>query len=386
MPFARAAMLVAAVALAAVGLSGHSRKPPSDVQLNQAVGAYRFDDGRIAALFIEPFGKSLRIIDYDSGAMRQLERRSGDEFVAGPRLGATRPIESRLRLVRDSAGKVVAFQWNGVRANRIPLTVSRVAFKSGDARLVGKLVRPRGAGPFPAVVVVPGSVKATRDTYDLWSYFFAAHGFAVLSHDKRGVGDSTGKYHEFPSQANVRQLAGDALAAVAWLGQRADVDPRRIGLSGGSQAGWIVPLAASQSSDVAFAALQSAPAMSVGRQRAYAELTVNGAREPPPTDAEIQSVLDAHPDAGFDPRAAIGALRIPTLWQYGDVDKRQYTPESVAILTEAAPSATVRVYPGGAHSLRATTNGLITEERATTGFVPGLFRELAEWLSLRAAP
>lgn len=386
MPLSRAAMLVAVVALAAVGLSGHSRKPTSEAKLQQAVGAYRFEDGRVAALFIEPFGKSLRIVDYDSGLMRQLERRSGEEFVAGPRLGATRPVESRLRLVHDASGKIIGLAWNGRRATRIPLIVSRVAFKSGSARLVGKLVKPRRVGPFPAVIVVPGSVKATRDTYDLWSYFFAAHGFAVLSHDKRGVGDSTGRYHEFPSQANVRQLAADALAAVAWLRQRTDVDPSRIGLSGGSQAGWIVPLAASESADIAFATLQSAPAMSVGRQRAYAALTVNGAREPPPTDSEIHAALDGQPDAGFDPRAAIGALRIPSLWQYGDVDKRQYTPESVAILTEAAPSATVRVYLGAAHSLRVTTDGLITEERATTGFVPGLFRDLAEWLLLRTAP
>jgi pimeloyl-ACP methyl ester carboxylesterase len=126
--------------------------------------------------------------------------------------------------------------------------------------------------------------------------------------------------------------------------------------------------------------------MSVGRQRAYAGVTVNGVREPPATEEEIHSVLDAHPDAGFDPREAIASLRIPTLWQYGDVDKRQYTPESVAILAQAAPGATVRVYPGGAHSLRLTSNGLVSEERTTTGFVPGVFNDLAAWLSLRAAP
>jgi uncharacterized protein len=385
-PVARAAVLVAAAALAAVGLSGRSEQPANVGSLQAAVGAYRFADGDVVALFIEPFGTALRYIDYESGSMRQLERQFPDAFVAGPRLGATRPVELRVRLVRDATGNVVALQRNGLRATRIPLSTSRVAFASGTARLVGKLVRPRGAGPFPAVVIVPGSVKATRDTYDLWSFFFAAHGFAVLSHDKRGVGDSTGKYHETPSQANIRQLAGDALAAVAWLRQRVDVDPGRVGLSGGSQAGWIIPLAASQSADVAFVALQSAPAMSVGRQRAYAGLTVNGVREPPPTDAEIHSVLDSHPDAGFDPRAAIASLRIPTLWQYGDVDKRQYTPESVAILADAAPDATIHVYAGGAHSLRLTTAGLVSEERATTGFVPQLFNDLAAWLSLRAAP
>jgi len=46
----------------------------------------------------------------------------------------------------------------------------------------------------------------------------------------------------------------------------------------------------------------------------------------------------------------------------------------------AAPNATVRIYPGGAHSLRATANGLISEERDTTGFVSGLFVDLAAWL------
>ena len=386
MPLARAAVLVAAVALAAVGLSGHSRKPVSDAQLQQAVGAYRFADGSVAALFIEPFGTSLRIVDYESGAMRQLAQVSLDAFVGGARLLETSPVQLHVRLVRNAGGQIVALRRNAQRATRIPLRVVPVTIQSGDARLVGKLMRPAGAGPFPAVVLVAGSVKATRDTYDLWGLFFAAHGFAVLSLDKRGVGQSTGSFNESPDEANLQRLAGDTLAGVAWLRRRADIDPQRIGLSGGSQAGWIIVLAASQSSDVAFAALQSGPAMSVGRQRAYAAVTVNGKREPPPTETDVRAALASIGDDGFDPKPAIRALRIPTLWQYGDVDKRQYTPESLAILNDAASRATVKVYPGGAHSLRATTNGLISEERDTTGFVPGVFTDLAAWLSLRAAP
>jgi dienelactone hydrolase len=247
-------------------------------------------------------------------------------------------------------------------------------------------MRPPGAGPFPAVVLVPGSVRATRDTYDLWGLFFASQGFAVLSHDKRGVGESTGSFDKSPAESNLQRLAGDALAGVAWLGRRADIDRSRIGLSGGSQAGWIIPLAASQSGDVAFAALQSGPAMSVGRQAAYTALTVNGAQVPPPTDVQIHAALDGLPDSGFDPKPAIRSLRIPTIWQYGSVDKRQYTPESVAILADVAPDAVVRVYTGGAHSLRVTTDGLISEERDTTGFVPGLFVDLAAWLKTTLAP
>lgn len=374
-----------AAALVAVGVSGAVGRvsPKPSPQLQRAVGAYRFADGTVAALFIEPFGTSLRIVDYESGAMRQLAQVSRDGFLGGPRLLDTSPVQLRVQLVRNAGGQIVALKRNGQRATRTPLRVTPVTFQSGDARLGGKLMRPAGAGPFPAVVLVAGSVKATRDTYDLWGLFFAAHGFAVLSLDKRGVGQSTGSFNESADEPNLQRLAGDVLAGVAWLRQRADIDPRRIGLSGGSQAGWIIALAASQSSDVAFAALQSGPAMSVGRQRAYAALTVNGNREPPPTETDIRAALASIGDDGFDPRPAIRALRIPTLWQYGDVDKRQYTPESVAILSEAAPSATVRVYPGGAHSLRATTNGLISEERDTTGFVPGLFVDLAEWLQAR---
>jgi dienelactone hydrolase len=379
---ARLAATIVAAALVAVAVSGAGGRvnPKPSPDLQRAVGAYRFADGTVAGLFIEPFGRSLRIVDYESGAMRQLAQVSRDEFLGGPRLLETSPVQVRVKLVRNADGRVVALRRNGQRATRIPLRVQPVTYQSGDVRLGGKLMRPPGAGPFPAVVLVPGSVKATRDTYDLWSLFFAAHGFAVLSQDKRGVGASTGSFDESADEANLQRLAGDVLAGVALLRRRADIDPSRIGLSGGSQAGWIMALAASQSSDVAFAAFQSGPAMSVGRQRAYAALTVNGKREPPPTDTDIRAALSGVADDGFDPKTAIRALRIPTIWQYGDVDKRQYTPESVAILADAASSATVRVYPGGAHSLRATANGLISEERDTTGFVPGLFVDLAAWL------
>ena len=386
MPRARVVATIAvAAAFVAVAVSGAVTRvaPKPSPQLQRAVGAYRFADGTVAALFVEPFGTSLRMVDYGTGAMRQLVQVSRDEFVGGPRLLDTSPVQLHIKLVRNAGGQIVAFRRDGARATRIPLRVTPVRFASTDATIAGKLMRPAGAGPFPAIVLVPGSVKATRDTYDLWGLFFAAHGFAVLSQDKRGVGQSTGSFNESPDEANLQRLAGDVLAGVGFLRHRTDVDPHRIGLSGGSQAGWIVVLAASQSTDVAFTALQSGPAMSVGRQRAYAALTVNGKREPPPTDTEIRQALAGVADDGFDPKPIIRALKIPTLWQYGDVDKRQYTPESVAILADAAPTATVKVYPGGAHSLRATTNGLIAEERDTTGFVPGLFADLAAWIEAR---
>lgn len=356
-------------------------EPAGDLQ--QAAGLYRFADGSVVSLYVEPLGTHLRILDYGSGEMRQLWQVSHDAFVGGPRLLAPWPVQARVDLLRDAAGRVVALRRNGREADRLPLLVEPARFRDGAVRLVGKLMRPPGPGPFPAVVLVAGSERATRNTFDLWGLFFASRGFAVLSYDKRGVGQSSGRFVAFPSRANVSHLADDAVAAAAWLRRQTGVDPRRIGLSGGSQAGWIIPLAATRSRDVAFAAIQSGPAMSVGRERGYSAVTGNGSVVPPPSRAQIEAALATRGDAGFDPRPALKALRIPVLWQLGGVDKRQYTPETVANLDAIAAQGhdfTTRIYPGGAHSLRETRHGLISEELLASGFAPGLFSDLAAWL------
>jgi len=53
----------------------------------------------------------------------------------------------------------------------------------------------------------------------------------------------------------------DVAAAVQLLQARPDIDPRRVGLHGMSQGGWIAPLAAKRAPDVAFIIAESAPAM-----------------------------------------------------------------------------------------------------------------------------
>jgi dienelactone hydrolase len=355
--------------------------------LQADVGAYRFANGDVVSVFVEPLGTHLRMLDYGTGEMRQLAQVSPDRFLAGPTIRAPWPIQARVQLVRDSSGAVVALRRNGSSARRMPLVVQRAGFRSGKIDLVGKLVHPPGRGPFPAVVIVSGSERATRNTFDLWGMFFASRGFAVLSYDKRGVGESGGRFSATPSQGNLHNLAGDVVAGVEWLRRQPELDPTRIGLTGGSQAGWVIAIAASESSDVAFAAIQSGPTMSVGRERAYAGVTGNGSVVPPPTGAQIHAALDGHPDAGFVPKPALAAIHVPVLWQLGGVDKRQYTPETIAILdaiaAEGGHDFTIRVYPTGAHSLRDTRHGLIREELNAKRFVPGLFQDLGAWLAAK---
>ena len=102
---------------------------------------------------------------------------------------------------------------------------------------------------------------------------------AGLIYDKRGIGGSGGNWltADFPI------LADDALAAVAALARRDDIDSRRIGLWGGSQGGWIVALAASKSREVALIVSQSGPAVTPKEQELYRSeqwLKADGFSEP----------------------------------------------------------------------------------------------------------
>jgi dienelactone hydrolase len=334
-------------------------------------GAYRFADGSVAALV--PQAGGVRYVDYASGALRQLTARTGGAFTAGPGVSVAEPVSLRIRLDRR------ALLRDGRRATRLPLVAEDASFGSGGVRLAGRLLHPPGRGPFPAVVLVPGSVPARRDTYDLWAYFFASRGFAVLSYDKRGVGGSAGTYVRAATDANLRDQASDALAGVAWLRRRHDVDANRIGLSGGSQAGWTIALAASRSKAVRFATIQSGAGMSVGRQLAYSALTHSGTVDV--TQEQVDAALASVVDSGFDPRPALASLRIPVLWQLGELDRRMHTPESVASLRAlAGHDFTVRTYAGGAHSLRVTAHGTAAEEATSPGFAPTVFADLAAWL------
>jgi uncharacterized protein len=375
----KVACALAALAAAAITAWPAAAAAPAG-DLTGAVGVYRFADGSAAALVEQ--NKGLRLVDYRTGALRQLSQLTAAQFVGGPGVSVPTPVSVRVTLGPRHAGTVASVRVDGQEATRIPLATRPAAFGDGDVRIAGRLILPAGAGPFPAVEIVPGSVAANRDTYDLWALFFASRGYAVLTYDKRGVGHSTGQYVRDATDANLYDLASDALAGVAWLRRQKNVDPQRIGLSGGSQAGWVIALAASQSRNVRFAALQSGPAMSVGRQLAYSALTKDGAVDP--TDDQIHAALQGVPDSGFDPRPALAGLTIPVLWQLGTVDKRMYTPETLsnlaAITADGLHHFTIRLYSGGAHSLRSTADGLIAEEQTSPGFVPGVFTDLAAWL------
>lgn len=361
------------VALLAAATAGAAYRPSPLLAVD---GAYRLADGTVLSLAVTPDG-GLLYTDTRTGDLRQLERAGPGRFRFGPAYLVRRPIRGTVlvkgrRLAVTTAGRT--------RAGRlVPVRRTRVSFVGAGARLVGKVTSPATPGRHPAIAIVHGSEAADRDGSDLLVNFYSALGYVVLTYDKRGVGDSGGTYQEFPSPQNIRNLAGDAVGAARALAARKEVDRERIGLVGGSQAGWIIPRAAALSPLVRFAVITSGPAVSVGEQGLYAGLTGQGATNP--TQAEIDRQLENVQPSGFDPRADLAALSIPTLWLYGREDKTVYAPQSVAVLAGLPSPPTVRVFPRAGHFVLDTPRGLTSELAGAHRFAPGLFPTISGWLA-----
>ena len=138
-----------------------------------------------------------------------------------------------------------------------------MTFRNGDVTLSATLFLPDDSQRHPAVVLFHGSGPQPRDS--MTGAWFARHGVAALTYDKRGVGASSGDFRT----VSFTDLAADGLAGVAWLKARADINPKQIGVWGLSQGGWLGPLAASQSRDIAFVIAVSGPGVSPGEQMVF---------------------------------------------------------------------------------------------------------------------
>src|SRR5262249_45644051 len=77
-----------------------------------------------------------------------------------------------------------------------PLDVSQyeVRIQASGAVLAGTLTLPPGDGPHPGVVYVSGSGPTLREEAQWLESVFVSRGIAVLAYDKRGNGQSTGRY------------------------------------------------------------------------------------------------------------------------------------------------------------------------------------------------
>ena len=212
-------------------------------------------------------------------------------------------------------------------------------FTSGSVQLSYRLDVPAHTAPVRAVVFGHGSGMTTKDSCRAAGVAdgFVLRGYATLCYDKRGVGASTGQYTPLSianSFALFEDLASDMAAGVAFLRSRPEIDPNRIGLSGPSQAGWIVPLAATKSQP-AFMLIIVGPTVSVGLEHIYSSIGEV-------TNAPVEEGYKALPlytgPHGFDPKPVLESLDVPGLWLLGGVDRSIPTPATVAILDQLIAS------------------------------------------------
>lgn len=235
-----------------------------------------------------------------------------------------------------------------------------------DGEIAATISIPRwGSGPFPAVVCVHGSGPRRADDLRIVWRNLVPEGFVVLTYDKPGVGGSSGTFNEVrtdTSEAQLRRIAEDVLACRAVLTRHPSVDPSRVGLFGGSQAGWIIPLAGDIDRSVPFSVILSGPATSFGVEMEYSALTGEGRRPGAGLDDDsIDRRLDAFGGmAGYEPLPVLARATTPTLWLFGARDVDIPAARSARIvegLRNGGAPFEVIVYPKGDHNLQDADTG-----------------------------
>ena len=151
-----------------------------------------------------------------------------------------------------------------------PARVEEITFQSGEFTLVGDLRTPTGKGPFPVVLFVHGDAPADRTLFGWYLPIMERMlraGYAVFSWDNPGVGESTGTTNRAQIIKQQAQILLDAIEVMK--AHPSEIDPGRIGLWGVSMASYVMPLALSQSQDIAFMICVSCAGISGDGQMAF---------------------------------------------------------------------------------------------------------------------
>jgi uncharacterized protein len=418
----------------------------ADLKLyNQYAGSYKLGTNRF--LDLAPFSEDEdRPIFFDSKTRRTgiLYAVSDTEFFSGPSYGVMFPIDLRVSFVKNKQGEVTGLRWQErdsptITAQRIyPYRQEEIAFTNGDVTLRGTLTMPATKGPHPAIILVHGSGPERRPGGH-WTHFFARHGIAYFYFDKRGAGASTGDLNN----AGIEDLAGDVLSAVQKLISIEGIDPRQIGLIGHSNGGWVAPLAASRSRDIAFLIVKSGSGLPVHKNIVYelemdmratgsfsendiahakalreqlnnALLTNTGwealtaaidksknerwfgyarvqwlPHVSPPLDSETNPFLRGlRRQIDFDPTTAWENVRCPVLVLLGQSDANVPSKLSAAIIESGLKKSgnndyVVRILPKANHGLFEAETGYSTESPRLTRYVPGYMDGIMQWLLKR---
>lgn len=291
-------------------------------------GTYALGGGRVLSLARGADDPVWHYLELPSGRTGFLYNLSNTEFIAGPCFYCAGPERLRIRLLPQTdreRGPRIAVTLDGREQTLSRLTTYRaeeVSFTSRDGtRLTGTLFLPSRGRRHAAVVVTHGSGPTGRNGFYGHIRFvaeaYARAGIAALIYDKRGTGTSAGDY----GRDGLNALADDAAAALQFLAGRADIRADRLGLSGSSQAGWVLPMAASRFPSLRTLQMRSGSApMGVEeseRMRLERQMRSDGVPQSEIDQAmRIRSMMDdyARTGQGWDELAAAAEAAKDELW------------------------------------------------------------------------
>ncbi|HEY2034034.1 MAG TPA: prolyl oligopeptidase family serine peptidase [Rhizomicrobium sp.] len=319
--------------------------------------------------------------------------------------------------------------------HRIVFDTSETTFDSNGVKLKGRLVMPKGDGKVPIVVLIHGSEHDSALDFYALQRMFPAQGIGAFVFDKRGTGISGGRYTQ-----DFNVLADDDIAAMREARKLAGPRAGRVGYQGGSEGGWVVPIAANKAPvdfaivsfglavtvleedqesvvlDMYFhhhSAADTAKALELARAgehvvetmgkegyEAFDALRQKYKNEPWYKDVhgdflfmvlpmDKAQVDDAAKKYGlqttpfrYDPMPALRASTTPQLWVLGSDDldaPSAETAKRIKSLIADGKNYTLAVYPGAEHGM--TEYELNAKgERLSTRFAPEYFQMMADFI------
>ncbi|MEJ0034313.1 MAG: alpha/beta fold hydrolase [Bacteroidota bacterium] len=229
-----------------------------------------------------------------------------------------------------------------------------IRFTSKNVTLEGDLMLPDGNAKAPVVVFVHGSGRTTRDDYSPVVPELLKAGYAVFRYDKRGVGKSGGEYINVGthnSKQHFPVLASDAAAAVDALRKHPRINPKKVIIMGGSQAGWIIPIVASLT-DVQATICISGPTVPVGEEMFYSDYAEHGTTSQEDADKLLTNFKGPE---GFDNIEYVAKMKKPALWVYGGKDISIPVKHCMARLDSTIKAshipAEMKIYPNADHGI-----------------------------------
>ncbi len=353
-------------------------------------------------------------------------------FIYGTFSCTVHPKISEITGINKKWGPPVRIHLKRGKWMRERIRKTEVAFSSGNLRLEGTLVLPTDTGPHTAVILLHGSDQSGRDswTYRGLAHVLAQNGIAALMYEKRPA-------ETMNSGSAFDRLTEDAVAAVAFLKKRPEIDPSKIGLFGASQGGWIAPLAASRCKDASFAILHAGPAVSVWDQETHrvqysmqadglprgqidqavtftkdvfafvrsgsgwSDLALRTKKIEKQSWAKYLQVPASREDAmewrtqEFDPKTALSGIACPVLAIFGEEDTMVPPAENVALMERylkkaGNPSSKIVVFENVGHDMELSRSLVGDEWKWPKGFwiwprkAPGYYDTIVSWIEQRA--